>query len=240
MNDRKHEDRGREPGGDAAPASPMVALFDEVAIQARERGVELVLAALSHLLQQQTWARERLRAHAGRSVRIAFEVPAGLAPDLHATIDAQGLLRRADPDASADATLLLRPDAQALVSLLREGPQSLSAHLRVEGEVTLAACLGELAQHLRWDAEEDLSRVLGDVAAHRLVGLAGEGFARFLDLGRRVESAAAQFLGAPRGPLAGSPRLAELRREALALEQGLKSLEARAARLVRKRAGQRG
>lgn len=234
MDDRNDDDRTEDLARDV-PASPAAALFAELAAQARDRGAALVLAALGHLLQQQAWARERLRTHAGRSIRVAFEAPARAAPELHATIDAQGLLRRAAPGAPADATLLLRPSAAALGSLLREGPQALSAHLRVEGDVMLAATLGELAQHLRWDAEEDLSRVVGDVAAHRLVRLAGDGFARFLDLGRRVESAAAQFLGAPEGPLAGSPRLGALRDEALGLDQRLQSLEARVARLSRGR-----
>ncbi|HWS75593.1 MAG TPA: SCP2 sterol-binding domain-containing protein [Quisquiliibacterium sp.] len=222
------------------PASPALAMLGDLAAQARERALRLVFGALEHLLRQQAWARDRLKAHPRKSIRIALDaapVAGAAAPELLATIDEQGLLRAAQAGTRPDATLLLRPSAGALASLLREGPQGLSAHLRVEGDVMLAATLGELAQHLRWDAEEDLSRVLGDVAAHRLVGLAGEGFARFRDLARRVESAAAQFLGAPQGPLAAGLQLGALRAEAARLDQQVQALEARVARLGRGRRG---
>ena len=220
-----------------SPASPAVAMLGELAWQARDRALRAVHAALEHLLRQQSWARERLRAHAGRSVRVAFDaaVPAGGAPEFLATIDPEGLLRAAAPGTTADATLRLKPSADALAALLRDGPQGLSAHLRIEGDVMLAATLGELAQHLRWDAEEDLSRIVGDVAAHRLVRLAGQGFGFLRDLGRRVESTAGQFLGASQGPLAAGRQLDALRRDAVGLDRQLQALEARVARLSRGR-----
>lgn len=210
-------------------------MLGEITGQVRERGLQLVFAALAHLLQQQAWARERLRPHAGRTVRVALEAPAGpfAPPDILAGVDAEGMLGTAPAGARPDATLLLRPSAQALAALLRDGPQGLSAHLRVEGDVMLAATLGELAQHLRWDAEEDLSRVVGDAAAHRIVRMAGQGLASFLDLGRRIESAAAQFLGAPQGPLAAGTQFAALREEAVRLERQFQTLESRAARIAR-------
>jgi len=220
------------------PASPAAAMLDELAAQARDRGLQAVLAALEHLLRQQSWARDRLSAHSGRCIRVALDPPvpaSSAAPEFLAVIDQEGLLRAAPPGTAADATLLLRPSVDALASLLREGPQGLSAHLRVEGDVMLAATLGELAQHLRWDAEEDLSRVVGDVAAHRLVRLAGHGVEFLRELGRRAESAAGQFLGAPRGPLAAGGHLDALRRDARALDQQVQALEGRVARLARGR-----
>lgn len=226
-----------------SPASPAVAMLGEVAWQVRDRALRGVHAALEHLLRQQSWARDRLRMHAGRSVRVAFDaaVPGGgAAPEFLATIDPEGLLRAAAPGAAADATLLLKPSADALAALLRDGPQGLSAHLRIEGDVMLAATLGELAQHLRWDVEEDLSRIVGDVAAHRLVRLAGQGFDFLRDLGRRVESTAGQFLGASQGPLAPGRQLDALRRETVGLDRKLQALEARVARLARGRGGFQG
>jgi ubiquinone biosynthesis protein UbiJ len=223
-----------------SPASPGVAMLGELAWQVRDRALRALYSALEHLLRQQSWARDRLRMHAGRSVRVAFDaaVPGGgAAPEFLATIDSEGLLRVAAPGTAADATLLLKPSADALAALLRDGPQGLSAHLRIEGDVMLAATLGELAQHLRWDAEEDLSRVVGDVAAHRLVRLAEQGFGFLRDLGRRFESTAGQFLGASQGPLAAGRQLGALRSDAAGLDRQLQALEARVARLARGRAG---
>lgn len=228
-------DASRDPPIDS-PASPALAMLGEAAWQLRKRGLALVFGALEHLLRQQAWARDRLRMHAGRTVRLAFEPSpaAGEVPaEFLATIDGEGLLRPAAPGTPAQATLLLRPSPDALLALLRDGPQGLSAHLRIEGDVMLAATLGELAQHLRWDAEEDLSRVVGDVAAHRLVRLAGQGFGFLRDLGRRVESSAGQFLGAAQGPLATGRQFDALRREAAGVDRQVQALEGRVSRLVR-------
>jgi ubiquinone biosynthesis protein UbiJ len=100
----------------------------------------------------------------------------------------------------------------------------------VDGDVMLAASLGELARHLRWDAEEDLSRVLGDVAAHRLAGLLRAGLARF-----RTASAPAadRLVEQARGLTPGISResLRELGRGFSALEDRLRHLEQRADRL---------
>ena len=234
---RAMEDRQSQ-AGPPGPDSPAAALAGDLLAQARDRAFALLLSALEHLVRQQSWARDRLRAHAGRTVRVAVDADAlpalpGLpAPDARMTIDDDGFLRRAAPGAPADATLVMRPSVDALFALLREGPQGVQRHLRIEGDVTLAATLGELAQHLRWDAEEDLSRVVGDVAAHRLVRAAGGLLARLRDLGTRAETAAAQF-AAGGTQVAVRPQMRELLDAAAALEQRVQALETRAARLAR-------
>lgn len=223
-------------GDDDVPASPLQALFGDVAGRARDGVLGVLISALGHVLQQQSWARARLRPHSGRTVRIALELPvaAGLpAAEALVTIDDDGLLRSASAGARPDASLLLKPSAAAASALMRNGTEGLKSHLRIEGDVALSSALGEVAQHLRWDAEEDLSRLIGDVAARRAAGFAAQGFALFRDLGRRAESAASQFLGSAEGPLTGRPELRSLRDEAAALEQRISALQARVARLGR-------
>lgn len=220
----------------SGPASLLAALVGDMAAQARERALDAMLVAFEHLLRQQSWARDRLKAHAGRTVRIAIDtslVPVLGAPELRVGIGADGMLQRADPATEADATLLVRPSADALFAFLGEGAQGVQRYLRIDGDVNLASTLGELAQHLRWDVEEDLSRVVGDIAAHRIVGLAGQAFARLRDLGLRAETSAAQF-AATGSQVAVKPQVRQLLEAAAALDQQVLSLESRVARLARR------
>lgn len=139
--------------------------------QAQSVALRPILAALNHVLQQQTWARDRLRTHAGRDVRIVLDGPLGVLA-LHCTISRDGLLEAAAPeaqDAPAAVTLNLKVSGSSLAALWSRGVEGLTGHLRIDGDVMVAAAVAEVARHLRWDLEEDLSRVVGDAHAHRLV-----------------------------------------------------------------------
>ena len=57
-------------------------------------------------------------------------------------------------------------------------------HLRIEGDVQLAAEINWLADNVEWDVEEDMARIMGDVPAHTLA-----------TLGRTVAGAIRQFVG---------------------------------------------
>jgi ubiquinone biosynthesis protein UbiJ len=217
------------------PSSPLAALLGDALGRGQQRAVRLVLAALEHVLHQQAWARDKLRMHAGRTVRVGVDAapPAGLpAPELLATIDATGALRPAEPGATPSATLLVKPSVDALFAMVRDGPRGLSRHLRVDGDVMLAATLGELAQHLRWDAEEDLSRVVGDVIAHRIAGLGRAGVDRVRELGERLGSTAVQFAARDDQPLATRRDLGALREGIAAADLRMQALESRVARLA--------
>jgi ubiquinone biosynthesis accessory factor UbiJ len=153
---------------------------------------QTALASLNHLLRQQAWARDRLRAHAGRSVRIVVESPLGPVSS-SARIGDDGMLDGA-PDESPDVTLTFRPSLDALFGMLRDGPRGLAGHMKVDGDVMAAAAVGEVAQHLRWDVEEDLSRIVGDRVAHRVGESAREGIRQAEDLRARMESGLRQYL----------------------------------------------
>lgn len=175
-------------------------------------------AALNRLLAHNPWARDRLRGHAGRIVEIGVDPSAREAvlpplraladafePRMRATVADDGTLsaltlvpaRAAAEDAAAEpaaVTLLVRPSIDALFAGLREGPQGLARHLRIDGDVLLAGALGEIAAHARWDVEEDLSRVIGDAAAHRTGRMAREAAAGARAWRERTERAAVEFL----------------------------------------------
>ena len=201
---------------------------------------QAVLASLNHLLRQQAWARDKLRAHAGRTVRMVVTSPLGaVASD--ATIAPDGTLGPLAADPAVDpildplreppgVTLTLEPSIDAVFGFLRDGPRGLSSHLRVEGDVMLAAAVGEIAQHLRWEVEEDLSRVVGDRAAHQFGQAARAGALQAKDLRHRVESGLRQYLVEEAPTLVARQELLDLRQRLRAIESAIERIEQRLGR----------
>jgi len=218
-------------------AGSLSALLGGAAAQAQRSALRLTLAALEHLLRQQQWARERLKAHAGATIRVGVDaapLPGLAPPDWRLKIDDEGYLRPDAADAAPAASLLLRPSVDAVFAALRDGAEGLSRHLRIEGDAMLAATVGELARHLRWEPEEDLSRVVGDVAARRIAGLARGGGERLREIGERAASAVSENVAGEQRQLLTRPLAHWLRDGAAGLEARVAALEARVERLRRR------
>jgi len=183
------------------------------------------LSALNHVLRQQEWARGPRRAHAGRTVRMTVVTPMGpVSSDSRIADD--GTLEAASV-AAPTVRLTLTPSIDALFGALRDGPQGLVGHLKVEGDVMVAAAVGEIAQHLRWDVEEDLSRVFGDRIAHRIGETARDGTRQALDLRERVETGVRQFLVEEDRQLVARDDLRTLADAITALDAAISKLERR-------------
>jgi ubiquinone biosynthesis protein UbiJ len=185
---------------------------------------QTALSALNHVLRQQAWARDRLRAHVGRTVRIVVATPLGPVR-ADARIAEQGSLEVAEIE-SPTVTLSLTPSIDAVFGLLRDGPRGLTGHLKVDGDVMVAAAVGEIAQLLRWDVEEDLSRVFGDRVAHRMGETARQGVRQADDLRGRVETGLRQFLVQEDPQLVGREDLRTLAQAVEGLEAILRRAEA--------------
>ena len=123
-----------------------------------ERGA---LAALNHLLQQQPWAAERLRAFAGQVVEFRC-LPF---PDLRLAITDAGLLDRAPAEAASALVVKLTPGA---LPFLFARDETARKQVEIEGSADLASTVDYLFRNLTWDVEEDLSNLFGDIVAHRL------------------------------------------------------------------------
>ncbi len=192
---------------------------------------QTALSALNHVLRQQAWARDRLRAHAGRTVRVVVASPLGPVAS-GARIADDGTLEVAVFDVPT-VTLTLTPSIDAVFGLLRDGPRGLTGALKVDGDVMVAAAVGEIAQHLRWDVEEDLSRVFGDRVAHRVGETARDGARQAGDLRDRVESGVRQFLVQEDRQLVGREELRTLSDALRDLEDVVGRLESKLARRAR-------
>jgi ubiquinone biosynthesis protein UbiJ len=195
-----------------------------------QQGLRALLAALDHLLAANDAARASLRPYAGRLIRLEAREPTHASSwfSVLLCVSAEGLLEAAPMTAASPAvTMTLRPSLDAGFAVLSKGPAGLQPHLRIEGDVLLAAALGELSRTLRWDVEEDLSRLTGDVIAHRIVGLATGAVHALRDFGERAGAGFARQWSVEDPVLVARSELAEHSAMLSSLESRLASLERR-------------
>ena len=189
----------------------------------------VALAGLNHLLQDASWARQRLAAFAGRSARLLSAGDRG-GWQLAFVIDAAGMLQAAEitGDADVDIEIGVMTPLRALL-----GRGDLLSDVRLRGAAELAETLSFVLPRLHWDAEEDLAKIVGDIAAHRLVS-AFKSCARWQgEAATRLGENLAEFLGEEQGLLltrgqasaAGfGPNLDVLQRDLEQLERRLQRL----------------
>lgn len=139
---------------------------------------KLVFAGLNHLLESESWARERLRPFAGSHVLIA----AGPI-SLLLCIDERGMLLAGERTETVDVTVTLPADTPVKFLLDRNG---LFAAAKLSGSADIAESLAFVFRNLRWDVEADLARVIGDIPARRLALLGSQ-------LSRQTQDSAKNF-----------------------------------------------
>lgn len=182
-----------------------------------------LLAALNHVLAQESWARQRLRPFAGRRVRISL--PPLLTIDL--TVDQDGSFHRGGGEL-ADVVIQL-PENAPLRYL--GNPQGALAAARLEGAADFAEALGFVFRNLRWDVEEDLARLVGDIPARRLVGLGRSAWDWQRDARERLLTNIGEYVGAERHALVSGTAMAAQRQAIADVATATDGLEARLARL---------
>ncbi len=124
--------------------------------------IDAALGFINHLLAGEAWARNRLKAFAGKTVRLEQG-----ALCLSLAISSSGLLFVAtDKEATEDVSITLPADAPLRALTDRS---SLFTAAKISGSAELAESLGFIFRNLRWDVESDLALLVGDIAARRLV-----------------------------------------------------------------------
>ena len=127
----------------------------------------LIKQILNHLLNQASWATQRLQTHAGKHLRIE-----GLPFPILLSITGSGLFENTpDENSSPDVTITLPDD---FVSKVLVDRGNLFSSARLSGSADLAETLAFVFRNLTWDAEADLARVIGDIPAYRLSRWAGQ------------------------------------------------------------------
>ncbi len=129
-------------------------------------------AFINHVLGQNGQARERLRKHAGKTVRIDAS-PVVLTVGITAAGGVEAV------PAAEHANVSFRVSAAQLPLMLAD-PEGALKSVQLAGDAEFAQLIASLLREVRWDAEEDLSRLVGDVPAYRLMQAARA----FADWGR--------------------------------------------------------
>ncbi len=122
------------------------------------QALDPAIGLANRVLEREDWARERLSAHAGRTVRI---VCGPMASTL--AIASSGMLSPAY--SAADLTLSISP--LRLPTLLAH-PECWTELVAANGDASLAATLADLARTLPWFVEQALASALGPLIGTRV------------------------------------------------------------------------
>jgi ubiquinone biosynthesis protein UbiJ len=182
------------------------------------------VAALNHLLTQNSWALPRLARFAGKTAR--FDI----APfSFSCTILQDGMLRAADADSSADALCVIAPSLLPRLALHDE-----NAHtgIHTEGDAELLKEIFFLSRNLNWDPAEDLSHVTGDIAAERIVQSVQSAQQQLRDAAMNFSRAAAEYLTEERPLLAKPLQVSAFMQRVDVLRDDVARLELRIGRLL--------
>jgi len=147
----------------------------------------------NHVLASEPVATERLRAHAGKRLRIELRHwPALLPalPELDFDITPAGLLEWQVAPAAGEPALRLVVDAANPALLVARGLAGDRPSVEVQGDAALAGDVSWLIDNLRWEVSDDLARFIGPVAAQAL-GRVGRLFAQGLREALRLASSLA-------------------------------------------------
>ena len=121
---------------------------------------KMLVPLLNHLIQGESWARERLRPYAGAQTLIRT----GLL-DIHLIVDAHGLFLAGSAEQPVAVTVSLPADTPLRFLIDRK---SVFQAAKLAGSADFAETLAFVFRNLRWDAEADLAAWVGDIPARRL------------------------------------------------------------------------
>jgi ubiquinone biosynthesis protein UbiJ len=122
------------------------------------QAIDPAVGFANRVLEREHWARERLSAHAGRTLRM---ICGPLATTL--TIAPSGMLTATH--GAADLTLTISP---LRVPALLARPERWSELVAANGDSDLAATLADLAQTLPWFVEQAFANALGPMIGTRV------------------------------------------------------------------------
>lgn len=189
----------------------------------------LLIQLLNALLARESWARERLRPHAGKVVRLVLG-----SVDISLEISPGGSIQAAR---QAPPNVVLTMAAQDLPRMLRADTDERMQAVHIEGEAALAHVVADLARDLRWDVEDDLAGLIGDLPARMLMRGARGVFGGMRESVARLNQNAVEYATHEAALLPARAALSAWSAEVTSLDQATRSLEQRIAWLEGQRRG---
>jgi ubiquinone biosynthesis protein UbiJ len=126
------------------------------------QAIDPAIGLANRVLEREDWARERLSAHAGRTVRM---ICGPMASTLE--IAPSGMLSPARDAADLPPSLTLSISPQRLPTLLAH-PERWTLLVDAEGDAALAATIADLARTLPWFVEQAFASALGPLIGTRV------------------------------------------------------------------------
>jgi ubiquinone biosynthesis protein UbiJ len=130
-------------------------------ISPRDGLARVLCTALNHLLASEPLAREKLRAHHGKTLRLEGAALLNVA----LTVQTGDSFAPAADDAVPTLTLTI--DVPKAANLTAQG-RDVAGAVTISGDAEFAAAVGWLGSNLRWEFEEDVAKLIGEAGAHRL------------------------------------------------------------------------
>jgi len=190
----------------------------------------LALLPLNRLLQEQAWAGDLLRPHAGKGAELAI---GNASLKFLVSIVSDSAQLEALPADTPIAVRIALP-ASALTQLPLS-VETLTQQAQISGDAGFAEVISQLLRHLRPDVGAALSPLIGQVLAHRVEQGATRVAAGAQDAVQRVTSNVREYVGEGVAPAVSRSELAQWSADIARFEQQLQQLETRAARLTETR-----
>lgn len=184
------------------------------------------VAAINHLLRQESWARERLRLFAGQRAKLSL---GALSIDICVADD--GCFVACEEGGGEPSVTIELPGEAALQ--FAGNPEASFAKARISGAADFAEAIGFVFRHLRWDLEGDLAAFVGDIPARRLAMWHQQFLAWHKSAARRLAENVSEYLKEEGRVVAASGSLEEFCYRIDALRDDVARLEKRVDRLGR-------
>jgi ubiquinone biosynthesis protein UbiJ len=184
-------------------------MFEAMKTLAEKSVMERVVLLVNHVVGAEPQAMQRLRTHAGKTIRIEFEGWPAMLPALAPMafrITPPGLVEWLDEEAPPAPDLrvgIAVPNPALALARLMVGERPA---ISVDGDAALASDVNWLIENLRWDVQDDLARIVGDAPAREIARF-GSAVAKALrDGARKLDEFARRGEARPEPPPAEPPR----------------------------------
>jgi ubiquinone biosynthesis protein UbiJ len=138
--------------------------------------LERLTLLVNHVLASEPVATQRLRAHAGRCIRLQFDGWPALLPTLPPTafrVTPAGLIEWCGDAVPAAPDLCVGIDASNPAAAMAQALTGVRPKVDIAGDAAFATDLNWLFDNLRWDVQDDLARIVGPAPAREIARVAG-------------------------------------------------------------------
>jgi len=151
-------------------------MFEAMKALAERSVMERVVLLLNHVVAAEPQAMERLRGHAGRTLRIELEGWPSILPapaPIGLRVTPPGLVEWLESPGDLPPDLRVAVDAANPALAFARFVAGERPQVRVEGDAAFAADVDWLIANLRWEVQDDLAKIVGDAAAREIARFGG-------------------------------------------------------------------